>query len=122
MKYLIGIDPGVSGAVAIFTFEGTLLHVFDAPTVQMKVGKAVKRRISPELLVSLLQPYADASAWVEQVSARPCEGGAGRAADSDQYSDPKCLEEGDAAQCRQRCQPGQGSADVAAAVRELCQG
>ena len=74
MKYLIGIDPGVSGAIAIFTSEGTLLHVFDAPTVQMKVGKAVKRRISPELLVSLLQPYADASAWVEQVSARPGQG------------------------------------------------
>jgi len=74
MKYLIGIDPGVSGAVAILNSRGHLLDVFDAPTVEMKVGKALKRRISPEILVSLLLPFTDASAWVEQVSARPGQG------------------------------------------------
>lgn len=69
MKYFIGIDPGVSGAIAILNSEGQLA-VFNAPTVEMKVGKALKRRISPEILVSMLQPFTiEASAWVEQVSA-----------------------------------------------------
>ena len=74
MKYFIGIDPGVSGAVAILNSHGHLLDVFNAPTVEMKVGKALKRRISPEILVNLLLPFTDASAWVEQVSARPGQG------------------------------------------------
>jgi len=74
MKYFIGIDPGVSGAIAILNSEGQLA-VFNAPTVEMKVGKALKRRISPEILVSMLQPFTiEASAWVEQVSARPGQG------------------------------------------------
>ena len=52
MNYIIGIDPGASGAVAILDHEGQLIEVWDIPTVQIKSGKTVKKRISPEMLAA----------------------------------------------------------------------
>ena len=75
-KFLIGIDPGASGAVAIVTAAGELVHVFDMPAVEVKIGGKNKRRVSPEMLASELKLYADqgATAYVEHVSAMPGQG------------------------------------------------
>lgn len=72
---VIGIDPGVSGAVAILEQE-RLVMVFDMPTVEIKVGHAMKRRVSAEMLADELRMYADqgAVAWIEKVSAMPGQG------------------------------------------------
>ena len=34
MSFIIGIDPGASGAVAIIKTNGELVHVFDMPSVE----------------------------------------------------------------------------------------
>lgn len=74
MTYVIGIDPGASGAVAILQRDGGLVQVFDMPCVEVVVGGKAKRRISPEMLAAELRLYADAAAYVEQVGAMPGQG------------------------------------------------
>lgn len=74
--FTIGIDPGASGAVAILDASGGLVHVFEMPSVEIKVGGKMKRRVSPEMLAAELRLYADqnAQAWIEHVSAMPGQG------------------------------------------------
>lgn len=76
MSFVIGIDPGASGAVAILQKNGKLVQVFDTPTVEVKVGGKLKRRISPQMLVAELKLYTDqgATAYIEHVSAMPGQG------------------------------------------------
>lgn len=76
MSFVIGIDPGASGAVAILQKDGVFVHVFDMPAVEVKIGGKSKRRVSPEMLAAELKLYADqgATAWVEHVSAMPGQG------------------------------------------------
>lgn len=73
--FIIGIDPGASGAVAILD-DGVLIHVFDMPAVEIEVGGKKKKRISPEMLAAELRLFADqgAVAVVEQVNAMPGQG------------------------------------------------
>jgi crossover junction endodeoxyribonuclease RuvC len=75
MKFIIGVDPGAHGALAIMETNGRLVRLMDMPVVQVQVGKAVKTRISPELLAYDLSWYSgEAHAWVEQVTAMPGQG------------------------------------------------
>lgn len=74
MKYFFGIDPGASGAVAILTEEGHFVKVFDMPVFKIKVGKAIKRRVSADLLAHEVSLYPNAVAVLEQVSAMPGQG------------------------------------------------
>lgn len=75
MKFIIGVDPGASGAVAVLDHEGVLIYLIDMPTIELRVGKANKHRVSPELLAEDLADYAgNATAWVEQVTAMPGQG------------------------------------------------
>ena len=75
MSFIIGIDPGAAGAVAILE-NGRLTQVFDMPVVEMTVGGKAKRRVAPELLATELRLYnlADTVAVVEQVGAMPGQG------------------------------------------------
>ena len=74
--FIIGIDPGASGAVAILEKSGKLVHVFDMPSVELMAGGKAKRRVNPEMLAAELKLYADqgATAVVEQVGAMPGQG------------------------------------------------
>lgn len=74
--YIIGIDPGASGAVAVLNRDGQLVEVWDMPTVQIKVGMAMKNRVSPEMLAHELSGWANQTrcAYVEKVSAMPGQG------------------------------------------------
>jgi crossover junction endodeoxyribonuclease RuvC len=74
MKYFFGIDPGASGAVAILTEEGHFVKVFDMPVIKVKVGKAIKRRVSADQLAHEVSLYPNAVAMLEQVSAMPGQG------------------------------------------------
>lgn len=75
MKYVIGIDPGSSGATAILDHEGNLIEVWDIPTVEIKSGKTVKKRISPEMFAAELRNWQDAAhCYTEKVSAMPGQG------------------------------------------------
>jgi len=73
--FLIGIDPGAAGAVAILEPSGKLVQVFDTPAVEVNVGGRAKRRVCAEMLAAELRLYAPgAQAVVEQVGAMPGQG------------------------------------------------
>lgn len=76
MSFIIGVDPGASGAIAIIESTGKLVHVFDMPSVEIVSGGRAKRRVSPEMLAAELRLYADqgAVAYLEQVGAMPGQG------------------------------------------------
>lgn len=76
MSFIIGVDPGASGAVAILEDTGQLVQVFDMPSVEIQVGGKAKRRVAPEMLASELCFYNvhGTVAVVEQVSAMPGQG------------------------------------------------
>lgn len=69
---VIGIDPGNKGAVAVLDGSGALIEVWDMPTVELKVGKATKTRISAELLAHELRQLDDVRCvYMEGVSSSP---------------------------------------------------
>lgn len=59
MNYVIGIDPGASGAIAILDSDtGHLVDVIDMPTTELTIGGKTKHRVSPIFLQSELALYA----------------------------------------------------------------
>lgn len=77
MSFIIGIDPGANGAVAILEAgTGKLVQVFDMPSVEITVGGKNKRRVAPYLLAEELRLYdvLGTRAIVEHVAAMPGQG------------------------------------------------
>ena len=72
---IIGIDPGLSGAIAVME-DNKVLHLFDIPV--MSEGKKNKRQLNSALLVSLLKEnivsHEEVAVVVEQVNAMPGQG------------------------------------------------
>ena len=72
---IIGIDPGLSGAIAILE-NNKVLNIFDIPV--MSEGKKNKKQLNSALLVSLLKENIsndeEVSVVVEQVNAMPGQG------------------------------------------------
>ncbi len=75
MKIIIGIDPGLNGAIAIME-KLKVIDIFDMPV--MSEGKKSKRQLNSALLVKLLKEkisnLEDVSIVVEQVNAMPGQG------------------------------------------------
>jgi crossover junction endodeoxyribonuclease RuvC len=77
----IGIDPGLSGAVAVFyppdiPIRGRGILVHDTPTFTLIRNKRKKREIDVYALADLLRRInePDSHAYVEQVGAMPGQG------------------------------------------------
>ena len=72
---IIGIDPGLSGAIAVLK-SNKVLNIFDMPV--MSEGKKNKRQLNSALLVNLIKENIDSdeevSVVVEQVNAMPGQG------------------------------------------------
>ena len=72
---IIGIDPGLSGAIAIIE-NNTVLGIFDMPV--MAEGKKNKRQLNSAQLVNIIKEYVkkeeDIVVVVEQVNAMPGQG------------------------------------------------
>ena len=72
---IIGIDPGLSGAIAILK-ERKVLAIFDMPV--MSEGKKNKRQLNSAQLVNIIKESTandeDISVVVEQVNAMPGQG------------------------------------------------
>jgi crossover junction endodeoxyribonuclease RuvC len=71
-EVILGIDPGLDGAVAELTSSGELLAIHDLPT--LPDGPAGRRRVNPALLVDLLAKTHASHAYVELVNSRPTDG------------------------------------------------
>lgn len=82
MAVFVGIDPGLSGAVAVITNSGRILFA-DTPVIKMKVGKSTKSQINIPAAVAILQKiktHADQeqvpiNVVIEKVNAMPPIGG-----------------------------------------------
>ena len=72
---IIGIDPGLSGAIAVLK-NNNVLNIFDIPV--MSEGKKNKRQLNSALLVNLLKENInkeeEVAVVVEQVNAMPGQG------------------------------------------------
>ena len=72
---IIGIDPGLSGAIAVLQ-NNKVLNIFDMPV--MAEGKKNKRQLNSALLVSLIneniEKGEEITVVVEQVNAMPGQG------------------------------------------------
>ena len=72
---IIGIDPGLSGGIAILN-DKKVLNIFDMPV--MAEGKKNKRQLNSAMLVTLIKENIgndeEAIVVVEQVNAMPGQG------------------------------------------------
>jgi crossover junction endodeoxyribonuclease RuvC len=73
VNYVIGIDPGISGAIAVFE-DGKLVNVIDMPTLEVDSGKTKKRHISAVSLCNYLTVFSNAHVVIEKVGAMPGQG------------------------------------------------
>jgi crossover junction endodeoxyribonuclease RuvC len=75
MSFVIGIDPGISGAIAVFDwYSYTLKEVIDMPTLEVDSGKTKKRHISAVSLCNYLTVFSNAHVVIEKVGAMPGQG------------------------------------------------
>jgi crossover junction endodeoxyribonuclease RuvC len=76
MSYTIGFDPGLDGAFTVLDDNAQIVQTFDMPTVEVKVGSSMKRKVAPQAIVAELQLFTrePCFAVVESVSARPGQG------------------------------------------------
>lgn len=70
---ILGIDPGLSGALALYRADGSL-EIADMPTLQLK-----KRVINEYALARIIDDWSGSvrEVWLEQVGVRPGEGAVG---------------------------------------------
>lgn len=74
---IIGIDPGVSGALAVIKLHEkvTLQGVYDLPTYTLKVGQKNRKRLDLGKLALLIEAYSDAKfAIIEDVQSMSSDG------------------------------------------------
>lgn len=72
---VLGIDIGVSGAIALLDARGELREVFDMPV--LADGPAGRRNVNAPLLAEIVAASHATLAFVEYVGARPGEGAVG---------------------------------------------
>lgn len=77
-RVILGIDPGLSGALAFYNPETGFLSVVDMPTLKSGGAKG-KSEIDRTALARLIDAEAGniAHCYIEQVGTRPGEGAAG---------------------------------------------
>ncbi|KAL4590582.1 hypothetical protein LXL04_003516 [Taraxacum kok-saghyz] len=78
-QWVIGIDPDVSGALAILKTDdlGCSAQVYDAPNVKVLVGTRIRRRLDTKAIVELLRSLRipnGTTAYIEQSLPFPGDG------------------------------------------------
>lgn len=74
MTVLVGVDPGISGAVAVL--RGMEVEFYDTPTLTLKTGKSIKHAIDAQACADLLRKIDPDFLVIEKVWAMPGAGGA----------------------------------------------
>lgn len=73
----MGVDPGLTGALAVLSADGSrVIYIYDMPTVTKSTGKGLQVDAAglSVFLGSNLAPPGDLHCYIEQVSARPGQG------------------------------------------------
>lgn len=69
----VGIDPGITGAVALWDMSIKALQVWDMPVLKVR-GKSVLNEPQLAHILRSLLPLADVQVYIEQVHAMPGQG------------------------------------------------
>lgn len=72
MTTILGIDPGMGGALASISGEESI--VYDMPTFEITKGGSVRRRIDIPKLLDILKNDGADHVFIERVSAQPGNG------------------------------------------------
>lgn len=75
MKYIIGLDPGLYGAIALLNTDGSFVQVWDMPIMPNGKGEAkIKNQVNPAALQQILSDASSAGtavAYLEAVTSMP---------------------------------------------------
>ena len=74
---ILGIDPGLSGALALLSPEGNVLAIEDMPTIEVVINGKKRRNMPPVALANTIRILAPQKAFLENVGVRPGEGAVG---------------------------------------------
>lgn len=78
MRFIGGIDPGLTGALCVLDFETYRLHLWDTPTVSVKTaGSSVRKRCDPAAYSQALNRFPLDRLCIEQVHSTPNDGHVG---------------------------------------------
>jgi crossover junction endodeoxyribonuclease RuvC len=72
---ILGIDPGLDGAVAVLTEAGELVEIHDMPT--LLDGAKGRRAVNPALFASIVYATHADRAFCELIGPRPTDGTTG---------------------------------------------
>lgn len=73
--YYIGIDPGITGAIAVLDSNAKFVTLIDMPVMAKGKGHSkIKNQVNPVALYESLAPYKSSIALLEQVNAMPAQG------------------------------------------------
>jgi crossover junction endodeoxyribonuclease RuvC len=70
MAFIMGVDPGIKGGLAILSTEAQLIAVIDVPVC----GTAAKERVDVAAIVNFINQHAPAHAFVERAQSMPAQG------------------------------------------------
>ena len=56
--YIVGVDPGLAGAIAVLDAHGTLAARADTPTLTLQVQRGMRQVYDVPGMAALLRPYA----------------------------------------------------------------
>ena len=70
----IGIDPGLTGAVAVLDAHGTLKALADTPTLTLKVQRGTKQVYDVAGMAAMLRPYSGLQVHVMIEESQPMPG------------------------------------------------
>lgn len=73
-KIFLGIDPGLSGALAFYNVDEDNLILIDMPTVEVTRNGKNKREVSAALVADAVAGKGVTHAFMERVSAMPGQG------------------------------------------------
>jgi crossover junction endodeoxyribonuclease RuvC len=71
---ILGIDPGLSGALALYDTSEQTVEVFDMPVLELVRNGKKKGEVSAQALANLLAATTIKAAFVERVNAMPGQG------------------------------------------------
>jgi hypothetical protein len=77
VRFIGGIDPGLTGALGILDFDEFVLHLWDTPTVSVQVGDKIRKRCDPDAYVAAFKHFPLDYSLIENVQSTPNDGHVG---------------------------------------------
>jgi Holliday junction resolvasome RuvABC endonuclease subunit len=78
MRYIGGLDPGLTGALCVLDYQTFRLHLWDTPTVSVKTAGSTTRKVcDPIAFTNAMVTFPLDSLLIEKVHSTPNDGHVG---------------------------------------------